>query len=91
MCFEREQYEQRPSAAELRELRACGFTGLSIGTETDDDLTLFRMNKSTTATEILVQSRRLDDAGIEYYFIYMMGLSGAAIRRPPCRACRRRR
>lgn len=67
----------RKSDAELRELRARGFTGLSIGTETGDDPTLLRMNKGTTAAEILVQSRRLDEAGIEYYFTYMTGLAGA--------------
>lgn len=67
----------RKSDAELRELRARGFTGLSIGTETGDDATLLRMNKRTTAAEILAQSRRLDAAGIEYYFTYMTGLSGA--------------
>ena len=67
----------RKSDAELRELRARGFTGLSIGTETGDDPTLLRMNKQTTAAEILAQSRRLDEAGIEYYFTYMTGLAGA--------------
>ncbi len=67
----------RKTDAELRELRARGFTGLSIGTETGDDPTLLRMNKGTTAAEILFQSRRLDDAGIEYYFTYMTGLAGA--------------
>ncbi len=67
----------RKTDAELRELRARGFTGLSIGTETGDDPTLLRMNKGTTAAEILSQSRRLDEAGIEYYFTYMTGLAGA--------------
>ena len=67
----------RKSDAELRELRAYGFTGLSIGTETGDDPTLRRMNKHTTAAEIIAQSQRLDAAGIEYYFTYMAGLAGA--------------
>ena len=67
----------RKSDAELLELRARGFTGLSIGTETGDDPTLLRMNKRTTAAEIERQSRRLDKAGIEYYFTYMTGLAGA--------------
>lgn len=67
----------RKTDAQLRELRAYGFTGLSIGTETGDDPTLLRMNKGTTAAEIIAQSRRLDEAGIEYYFTYMSGLAGA--------------
>lgn len=67
----------RKTDAQLRELRARGFTGLSIGTETGDDPTLLRMNKGTTAAEIIAQSCRLDEAGVEYYFTYMSGLAGA--------------
>ena len=67
----------RKSDVELRELRAYGFTGLSIGTETGDAPTLLRMNKHTTAAEIIAQSHRLNAAGIEYYFTYMAGLAGA--------------
>lgn len=62
---------------ELRDLRARGFTGLTIGTETGDDPTLSRMNKGTTAAETQEQCRKLDEAGIEYYFTYMTGLAGA--------------
>lgn len=62
---------------ELSDLRARGVTGISIGTETGDDPTLAFMNKGTTAREIEEQCRRLDAAGIEYYFTYMTGLAGA--------------
>lgn len=65
------------SVDELRELRARGITGISIGTETGDDPTLRAMNKGTTAAEILEQCGKLDEAGIEYYFTYMTGLSGS--------------
>lgn len=63
--------------AQLRDLRARGITGISIGTETGDDPTLRFMNKKTTAAETLEQCRRLDEAGIEYYVTYMTGLAGA--------------
>ncbi|MDE6624694.1 MAG: radical SAM protein [Alistipes sp.] len=65
------------SAEELRELRARGVTGLTIGTETGDDEALARMNKGTTAAETLEQCLRLDEAGIAYHLTYMTGLSGA--------------
>ncbi|MDE6445432.1 MAG: radical SAM protein [Alistipes sp.] len=62
---------------ELRDLRARGITGLTIGTETGDEPSLAFMHKGHTAAETLAQCRRLDTAGIEYYFTYMTGLAGA--------------
>ncbi|MDE6506866.1 MAG: radical SAM protein [Alistipes sp.] len=62
---------------DLRELRARGITGLTLGTETGDEPSLAFMHKGHTAADTLVQCRRLDAAGIEYYFTYMTGLAGA--------------
>lgn len=61
---------------QLRRLRALGINGLSIGTETGDDSTLRLANKGYTAKELIEQCRKLDEAGIEYYFVYMTGLAG---------------
>lgn len=61
---------------QLRKLRAMGINGLSIGTESGDDETLILANKGYTASDILEQCRKLDEAGIEYYFVYMTGLAG---------------
>lgn len=61
---------------QLKKLRAMGVNGLSIGTETGDDDTLLLANKGYTADDILEQCRKLDEAGIEYYFVYMTGLAG---------------
>ena len=61
---------------QLRKLRAMGINGLSIGVESGDDETLTLANKGYTAADILEQCRKLDDAGIEYYFVYMSGLAG---------------
>ncbi|WP_322175595.1 radical SAM protein [Acutalibacter caecimuris] len=61
---------------QLKKLRAMGINGLSIGTESGDEATLALANKGYTADDILEQCRKLDEAGIEYYFAYMTGLAG---------------
>lgn len=61
---------------QLKKLRAMGINGLSIGTEIGDEATLALANKGYTADDILEQCRKLDEAGIEYYFVYMTGLAG---------------
>ena len=61
---------------QLKKLRAMGINGLSIGVESGDDKTLALANKGYTSTDILEQCRKLDEAGIEYYFVYMTGLAG---------------
>lgn len=61
---------------QLKKLRAMGVNGLSIGTESGDDRTLLLANKGYTSEDIITQCRKLDEAGIEYYFVYMTGLAG---------------
>ena len=61
---------------QLKKLRALGINGLTIGTESGDDAVLTLANKGYSAADILAQCRKLDDAGIEYYFVYMTGLAG---------------
>lgn len=61
---------------QLRTLKSLGIDGLSIGTESGDDCTLRLANKGYTAKDIIDQCRKLDEAGIEYYFVYMTGLAG---------------
>ena len=61
---------------QLRNLRAMGVNGLSIGVESGDDETLLLANKGYTSQDILEQCQKLDEAGIEYYFVYMTGLAG---------------
>lgn len=62
---------------QLQKLRAMGVNGLSIGVESGDDETLLLANKGYTSQDILEQCQKLDEAGIEYYFVYMTGLAGA--------------
>ena len=61
---------------QLRKLRAMGINGLSIGVESGDDETLALADKGYTSKDVLEQCRKLDEAGIEYYFVYMTGLAG---------------
>ncbi|MCI9137021.1 MAG: radical SAM protein [Lachnospiraceae bacterium] len=61
---------------QLRKLRAMGINGLSIGVESGDDETLALAEKGYGSADILEQCRKLDEAGIEYYFVYMTGLAG---------------
>ncbi len=61
---------------QLKKLRAAGVNGLSIGTESGDDATLALAGKGYTAQDIVKQCRKLEEAGIEYYFVYMTGLAG---------------
>jgi radical SAM superfamily enzyme YgiQ (UPF0313 family) len=62
---------------QLKKLRAMGINGLSIGTESGDNGTLSFAGKGYTPNDIIKQCRKLDNAGIEYYFVYMTGLAGS--------------
>ena len=64
------------SDAELGQLKSAGFDGLTIGMETADEEALQFMNKGYSRNDILVQSRRLEQAGISYKFFYLVGISG---------------
>lgn len=61
---------------QLKKLRAMGVNGLSIGTESGEDDTLLLANKGYSSRDIVEQCRKLEEAGIEYYFVYMTGLAG---------------
>lgn len=65
------------SDAELSLLQTMGFDGLTIGIETGDDEALAFMNKGYTSADIITQCKRLDKAGINYSFFYLVGISGA--------------
>ena len=62
---------------ELKELHRAGYDGLTIGIETADNEALQFMNKGYQADDILKQCKRLDQAGIQYSFFYLAGISGA--------------
>lgn len=65
------------SVEELKNLRHLGFNGITVGTESGDDITLSFMNKKTTSAETIENLKKLEEAGIEYYVSYLTGLGGA--------------
>jgi len=67
---------KRKTQEEINELHRLGCDGISIGTETGDDITLAYMNKGNTAADIVEQFHKLDNAGIAYNIVFMNGLAG---------------
>lgn len=65
------------TVGQLKELHSLGYDRISIGTESGDDSTLDYMRKGYKAKDIIEQCRKLEDAGIEYNFVYLNGLAGS--------------
>lgn len=61
---------------QLKILREKGITELFLGIESGDDATLQRINKGYTAQDILEQTKKLDEAGIDYWFTFLNGVGG---------------
>lgn len=70
----------RKSPQELRQLRERGVCDLHIGIESGSDSILAMVNKGVTSSDMLQATRRLDEAGIGYYFTVILGLGGKAYR-----------
>lgn len=75
-CFARITDSVNKTDEELLRLRQAGYNGLTIGVETGDDAALAFMCKGYTSQDILTQCKRLEQAGIEYGFFYLTGISG---------------
>lgn len=75
-CFARITDITPKSIEELKQLRSCGYNGITIGVETGDDEALTFMHKGYTSADILEQCLKLDKAGIEYNFFYLTGICG---------------
>ena len=76
-CFGRITDIYNKSIEELKELRALGYDGLTIGVESGDDEALSFMNKGFQSSDTIEQAKKLDEAGISYNFFYLTGISGA--------------
>ena len=68
---------ERKSDEDLRELARRGVNDITIGAESGFDDMLAFMEKGHTAADIIEQSRRLREAGIEFTFFYLVGMAGA--------------
>ena len=66
----------RKTDEELRMLHKMGLSTLHIGTESGSDSILLEQNKGVTSMDMLVQLRRLEAVGIEYYVTIILGLGG---------------
>lgn len=75
-CFARVTDAKNKTGEELLRLRQAGYNGLTVGVETGDDEALSFMRKGYTSRDILTQCKRLEQAGIEYGFFYLTGISG---------------
>ena len=67
----------RKSDEELRTLAERGVNDIAIGAESGHDDTLAFMRKGQTGADLVEQSHRLHNAGIEFTFFYLAGLAGA--------------
>ena len=75
-CFARITDSVNKTDEELHRLRQVGYNGLTIGVETGDDAALSFMRKGYSSQDILTQCKRLEQAGIDYGFFYLTGISG---------------
>lgn len=76
-CFSRITDITLKTDEELLQLSKVGYDGLTIGIETGDDDALKFMNKGYLSSDIVIQCKRLDNAGISYNFFYLTSISGA--------------
>lgn len=75
-CFARITDITPKTLDQLKELRSLGYNSITIGVESGDDYALSFMHKGFGTTEIITECQRLDEAGIDYNFFYIAGISG---------------
>ena len=64
------------SVEQWKSLKDMGLNEISLGVESGDDWTLERINKGYHASDILDQTRKLDEAGIAYWMTFLNGVAG---------------
>ncbi len=85
-CFSRITDITLKTDEDLQKLHNAGYDCLTIGIETGDDKALSFMHKGYLSEDILIQCKRLDQAGIHYHFFYLTGISGAGRGRESAKA-----
>lgn len=64
------------SVEEWKKLKELGLKEISLGVESGDDWTLDRINKGYHASDILEQTKKLDEAGVKYWITFLNGVAG---------------
>ena len=75
-CFGRITDVTNKTVDELRELHKLGYDDITFGVETGYDEALAFMNKGYDSSEIIRQSKKMDEAGMGYHFFYLTGIAG---------------
>jgi radical SAM superfamily enzyme YgiQ (UPF0313 family) len=70
------RYINKKSLADLQRLKAAGLTRIHTGMESGDDVTLERINKGVTSTQIVEAGLKLKQAGLQTSEYYLVGIGG---------------
>ena len=76
-CFARITDITPKTTEQLRELRQLGYNSITIGAEAGDEESLSFMHKGFGTKEIIAESKRLDEVGMDYNFFYLAGIYGS--------------
>lgn len=76
-CFARITDIENKSLSQLKDLKAAGYNGITIGVETGDDDALQFMHKGYGSRDISEQCQKLDEADLQYNFFYLCGIYGS--------------
>ncbi|KUO79025.1 MAG: hypothetical protein APF81_24515 [Desulfosporosinus sp. BRH_c37] len=64
------------TVVQLKELKKLGISFIYVGTESGNDEALRFMKKGITAADSVEQLKKLEEAGIRYFAMYLAGLGG---------------
>ncbi|MGE5373268.1 MAG: radical SAM protein [Solirubrobacterales bacterium] len=70
------RYVNKKSAEEMIRLREAGLNRIHMGMESGDDVTLERIQKGTTAEQIIEAGLKIRQAGIDMSEYYLVGIGG---------------
>ncbi|HEX3010553.1 MAG TPA: radical SAM protein [Syntrophomonadaceae bacterium] len=70
------RFVNKKSLEDLKRLKEAGLSRIHTGMESGDDITLRRINKGTSSTEIIEAGLKLKKAGIDTSEYYLVGIGG---------------